>query len=120
MKFLNNMKTLVSKKMEKLPSKISSTTQKIRMLGTALSIAVLTGYTNVFAGEAETAWNSTMETVVPWVQKIGVVLVVFGGIEFAIANQSEDANQKTRATRMMVSGAIVIAVATAVGPLLYS
>lgn len=122
MKLFKNMKKTAANKTEKLSNKISNVGQKTRMLGIALSTALLTGYTNVYATnvDANQAWNNTMDTVLPWIQRIGVVLIVFGGIEFAIANSSEDVNQKTRATRFMISGAIVLAVVTAVGPLLHA
>ncbi len=72
----------------------------------------------VWASDADTAWNSTMDTIQPWMTRIGLVLLVFGGIEFAIAQQSEDAAQKTRAGRFMIAGAIVIAVSTQLFPML--
>lgn len=86
---------------------------KVMVLGMAATLPM-----TVWASDADTAWNSTMDTIQPWMTRIGLVLLVFGGIEFAIAQQSEDAAQKTRAGRFMIAGAIVIAVATQLFPML--
>lgn len=86
----------------------------------ALCVFMLMPMTVYAAGtDAETAWTTTMQTIQPWMTRIGIVLIAFGAIEFAVSQQSEDAAQKTRAARFMISGAIVIAVATQVFPMLY-
>ena len=109
-------------KTENAKNKVSTVARRIRTLATSMALAILTGYTTVYASATDpaSAWNSTMETIIPWIQKLGVVAVVYGGIEMGLANANEDSNQKLRAGRFMISGAIVIAVATAVGPMLYS
>lgn len=73
--------------------------------------------TVVYAG-IDATWNVLMETIFLYVPKIGITMIVYGGIEFAIANTTEDAYQKIRATRFMVSGAIVLSVITVLKPYL--
>lgn len=113
-KLMKKIKTGV----EKINVKLNSTKNRIKVYGTYIAFTILTNAQLVHATSADSAWNGTMGAVIPWIKKIGVVAIVFGGVEFAIANSSEDANQKTRATRFMISGAIVLAVIEVVGPLL--
>lgn len=84
----------------------------------AFGLAVFAAPMTVYATDAEGAWNDTMDTIQPWVTRIGVLIMVFGIIEFAISQSQEDAAQKTRAGRFMIAGAIVIAVSTQLFPML--
>ena len=63
-------------------------------------------------------WNGLIEAIFPFFFKFGTLLLVFGGIEFAIAQQSEDTLQKTRALRFMIMGAVMLAVITTMKPYL--
>ena len=47
-----------------------------------------------------------------------VLLILFGGIEFAISQSNEDAAQKTRAARFMAAGALTVAVIVTMKPYL--
>lgn len=85
---------------------------------TEIGLAVLAAPMTVYATDAEGAWNDTMDTIQPWITRIGLIIMIFGGIEFAIAQSQEDAAQKTRAGRFMIAGAIVIAVSTQLFPML--
>lgn len=71
----------------------------------------------VFA-DVDATWNIIFEVILNYIPKIGILLIVFGGVEFAIANSNEDANQKLRATRFATSGAIVLAVIEILKPYL--
>lgn len=63
-------------------------------------------------------WNVMMEAVFPFLFKLGMLLVVFGAVEFAASIQNEDALQKVRAMRFMTAGAVMAAVITMVKPYL--
>lgn len=96
----------------KLGKKLENKRNKIRAIINVIAINVITMPTYVYAGnvDADAAWNTTMEFIVKWVPRLGGVLLFIGALEFAIANKNEDANSKTNAVRLMVSGAIVMAV----------
>lgn len=86
-----------------------------------IAAAILTMPMKAYAAtDAESAWADTMQAIQPWITRLGIVLIAFGGVEFAIAQQSEDAAQKTRAGRFMIAGAIVVAVSTQILPMTYS
>lgn len=73
---------------------------------------------NVYAADAAAAWNQVMNFITEWIPRLGGVLLFVGGIEFALAYKNEDANAKTNATRLMISGAMVIAIPVALSSLL--
>lgn len=63
-------------------------------------------------------WNVMMEAVFPFLFKLGMLLMAFGVVEFAISIQNEDALQKVRAMRFMTAGAVMMAVITMIKPYL--
>lgn len=67
----------------------------------------------VFAADVDTgAMNEVVNMLLGWVQKIGIVVAVFGGIEFGFAYANDNADSKNRALRHMASGFIVAAIAS--------
>lgn len=68
--------------------------------------------------DANASWNTVMEFLVTWVPRGGAVILFFGAVEFAFAYKNEDANSKTNSTRLMIAGAMVIAIPTALQSLL--
>jgi len=69
---------------------------------------------NVFASgagvDANNAFNGVMQFLVPWIQKLGGVVMLIGGIMFGLGFKNDDADSKTRGVQTLVAGAIVIAV----------
>jgi len=64
-------------------------------------------------GTGDTAlakWNAVIGFLVPWIQRLGGVVMLIGGIMFGLAFKNDDADGKTRALQTLVAGAIVIAV----------
>jgi len=59
---------------------------------------------------AEAQWDAVIEFLVPWIQRLGGVVMLLGGIMFGLAFKNDDADGKTRALQTLVAGAIVIAV----------
>ena len=112
------MKKNIKNRLTTRISKLLYKTKVMRWRLAGLSAAVLTAPMTVYASDAESAWNDTMDTIQPWVTRIGILLIVFGGIEFAISQSNEDAAQKTRAARFMIAGAIVVAISTQLFPML--
>ena len=95
--------------------------KKIKLYATFLMLYIAFTPMYVFASTnagIDATWNIIMETIIPWIEKLGVVAVVYGGIEMGLANANEDSNQKLRAGRFMVSGAMVIAIINVTKPYL--
>ena len=94
---------------------------KIKTWGYFLTTMILTAPATVFADvDAEASWNLVMNFLLTWIPRLGGVLLFLGGVEFAIAYKNEDANAKTNATRLMIAGAMVIAIPVALKSLLIS
>ena len=62
------------------------------------------------AGAAEAQWSAVIDFLVPWIERLGGVVMLLGGIMFGLAFKNDDADGKTRALQTLVAGAIVIAV----------
>lgn len=94
---------------------------KVKAISAFISLSILTAPVYVHAApDADAAWNTVMEFVLTWVPRLGGVLLFIGAIEFAIAYKNEDSNSKTNATRLMIAGAMVIAIPMALRSLLIS
>jgi fumarate reductase subunit D len=60
--------------------------------------------------DANAAFDAVMEFLVPWIQRLGAVVMLIGGIMFGLGFKNDDADSKTRGVQTLVAGAIVIAV----------
>lgn len=66
----------------------------------------------VFAtGGVNTMWNELMDLIKTWVVRLGLVVVLIGGIMFGLGFKNDDAEQKSRGITTAVAGGIVTAVA---------
>jgi len=61
-------------------------------------------------GDAEAKWNAVIGFVVPWIGRLGGVVMLVGGIMFGLGFKNDDADGKTHGLQTIVAGAIVIAV----------
>ena len=59
---------------------------------------------------AEQRWDAVIGFLVPWVSRLGGVVMFLGGIMFGLGFKNDDADSKTRGLQTLVAGAIVIAV----------
>jgi len=58
-------------------------------------------------------WNAIMDMLTPWVQRLGGVVTLVGGVMFGLGFKNDDADTKTRGLQTIIAGSIVIAVGTA-------
>lgn len=63
------------------------------------------------AANADTMWNAVMNLIKTWVIRLGLVVLLVGGIMFGLGFKNDDAEQKTRGVNTMIAGGIVTAVA---------
>lgn len=61
-------------------------------------------------GAAEDKWNAVIDFLLPWIQRLGGVVILIGAIEFGLAFKSDDAEGKTKGLRTVIAGCIVFAV----------
>lgn len=102
---------------KKIRDKLTKTKFRIRFYIAMAAVSYATTPLIVHA-DLNGTWNVLIEAIFPLFLKLGMLLLVFGAIEFAVSMQMEDALQKSRALRLMAAGAITIAVVTSMKPYL--
>lgn len=79
-------------------------------------ITTLLFTTAVFAGglTADTsALDNVLQFVLQWVVRVGIIIAILGGIDFAIAFMSDNPENKTRGLKIIVAGFMLAALAKA-------
>ena len=61
-------------------------------------------------GDAEARWDAVIGFLMPWIGRLGGVVMLLGGIMFALGFKNDDVDGKTRGLQTLIAGAIVIAV----------
>lgn len=72
----------------------------------------------VFASSAETMWNAVMNLITTWVTRFGLLVVLIGGIMFALGFKNDDPDGKTRGANTMIAGGFITGVVGLVSYLL--
>lgn len=111
----------MKKKIKNKLNKINKKNGKTKIYLTLLVIYILTTPTVAYAAGAlgiDATWQIIIETIFLYIPKIGITMMVYGAAEFAIANATEDTNQRIRATRFIIAGAIMLSVITIMKPYL--
>lgn len=85
--------------------------------------AILIGYAllspmNLTYG-AESKWNAVISFLLPWISRLGGVVILLGAIEFGLAFKNDDAEGKTKGMRTVIAGCIVVAVGLSSSTFLY-
>lgn len=75
-------------------------------LSTTTAYASGTGTTTT----AEGKWDTVIGFIVPWITRLGGVVILIGAIEFGLAFKNDDAEGKTKGMRTIIAGCIVTAV----------
>lgn len=75
-----------------------------------LMYAVLAPIGLAGAATADEKWNGVIGFILPWIQRLGGVVILIGAVEFGLAFKSDDAEGKTKGLRTVIAGCIVFAV----------
>lgn len=59
---------------------------------------------------AEAKWDTVIGFIVPWITRLGGVVILIGAVEFGLAFKNDDAEGKTKGMRTIIAGCIVTAV----------
>lgn len=59
---------------------------------------------------AEAKWDTVIDFIVPWISRLGGVVILIGAVEFGLAFKNDDAEGKTKGMRTIIAGCIVTAV----------
>lgn len=68
---------------------------------------------------ADAKWNAMISFILPWISRLGGVVLLIGAVEFGLAFKSDDAEGKTKGMRTAIAGCIVIAVGLSSSTFLY-
>lgn len=89
-----------------------------------LLCALFTPINMVYAGaaapaSAESKWNAVIGFLLPWISRLGGVVILLGAIEFGLAFKNDDAEGKTKGMRTVIAGCIVVGVGLSSSTFLY-
>lgn len=95
--------------MMKLVSRIATVVMTVCMIA-AMSVTAFAvdGSTN-----DATSFNTVVDFIVTWVQRIGYVIGFIGAVQFGLAFKNDDADGKQRGLMTLASGFIVVAICIA-------
>lgn len=68
------------------------------------------GTTTTGTTTAEAKWDTIIGFIVPWITRLGGVVILIGAVEWGLAFKSDDAEGKTKGMRTIIAGCIVTAV----------
>lgn len=68
---------------------------------------------------ADAKWSSVIDFILPWIDRLGGVVILIGAVEFGLAFKNDDAEGKTKGMRTVIAGCIVLAVGLGSSTFLY-
>lgn len=109
MKKSNNLKSVINKGLDLIKS------NKLKAL--LMSYALLSPMNLTYGADAK--WNSVINFILPWISRLGGVVILIGAVEFGLAFKNDDAEGKTKGMRTVIAGCIVVAVGLSSSTFLY-
>lgn len=95
--------------MMKLINRIATAIMTVCMIATmGITAFAVDGSTN-----DATSFNTVVDFIVTWVQRIGYVIGFIGAVQFGLAFKNDDADGKQRGLMTLASGFIVVAICIA-------
>ena len=76
----------------------------------ALMMPLLLPTGTAHADDADDKWNDVIGFILPWISRLGGVVILIGAVEFGLAFKNDDAEGKTKGLRTIIAGCIVLAV----------
>lgn len=73
-----------------------------------LAYALFAPISTVSAADAK--WDAVISFILPWITRLGGVVILIGAVEFGLAFKNDDAEGKTKGMRTVIAGCIVTAV----------
>ncbi|MEG2813146.1 MAG: hypothetical protein RSA79_00960 [Oscillospiraceae bacterium] len=87
---------------------------KLAYIQIAILMSTVIFPTGVFAtpppDPSAAKWNTIINFILPWIGRLGGVVILIGGVEFGLAWKNDDAEKKTQGMRTIIAGCIVTAV----------
>lgn len=73
-------------------------------------VNMMTAYAGQTQQTAESKWDAVINFILPWITRLGGVVILIGAVEFGLAFKNDDAEGKTKGLRTVIAGCIVFAV----------
>lgn len=105
--------TMVKKKV----SKMVEFAKEKKLQAVLLAYALFSPMSLTYGADAK--WNAVIAFILPWIQRLGGVVILIGAVEFGLAFKSDDAEGKTKGMRTVIAGCIVVAVGLSSATFLY-
>ena len=112
------MKAII-KRVRVMKEKVVNIAAKVKWQAVVLIYALLIPLNRVYAATAEDKWNDMIDFLVPWITRLGGIVLLIGVVEFGLAFKSDDAEGKTKGMRTAIAGCIVFAVGLSSSIFLY-
>lgn len=102
-------------KKSKKVTKVKKVLSKMYLAALTLGIVFRDTLVATYAAKAkantpEEKWDSIVNFILPWITRLGGVVILIGAVEFGLAFKDQDAEGKTRGMRTAIAGLIVTAV----------
>lgn len=111
-----NNTNLVNKEKNTKRARVFSRIKKAVACVSAFIMAIMLEVNIALAGgttpppTAEQKWDTVIGFIVPWITRLGGVVILIGAVEWGLAFKSDDAEGKTKGMRTIIAGCIVTAV----------
>lgn len=80
------------------------------MFDMSTKVAYADNYAEQDNANAKAKWEKVIGFIIPWIKRLGGVVILIGAIEFGLAWKNDDAEGKTKGMRTIIAGCIVTAV----------
>lgn len=108
-------------KIKKLVTKAKIAYWKLGMMayGVLSPLNVALADDDAKADVAKDKWDAVIDFMLPWISRLGGVVILIGAVEFGLAFKNDDAEGKTKGMRTVIAGCIVVAVGMSAPTFLY-
>lgn len=79
-------------------------------LGLLMTAVAFPGGVSAAGDPGSDKWDAIIGFILPWISRLGGVVILIGGIEFGLAWKNDNAEKKTQGMRTIIAGCIVTAV----------
>lgn len=111
------MKSTVLATTKKKATSVATWVKERKLQALLLAYALMSPMSLTYGADAK--WNAVINFILPWIQRLGGVVILIGAVEFGLAFKSDDAEGKTKGMRTVIAGCIVVAVGLSSSTFLY-
>lgn len=107
----------INNKLKGIKERVKGMTSQSKIAAILLAYGMLAPMNLTYGADAK--WNAMINFILPWISRLGGVVILIGAVEFGLAFKSDDAEGKTKGMRTAIAGCIVLAVGLSSSTFLY-